>query len=195
MQSIGVVGVSRSNPKLIDDHDHQNQDDQKQQYSSKEGKATLDNNSMQARALITVFGMQEDGRIRKEKARQVVARLGLLRAEEGGEEPSSGGPRASFDLPGEDHHEEEAVVAAEEVLGGGGDELLLRRAFEIFDENGNGFIEAMELKRVLECLGLDCGWGMDEVEKMLRVVDLNFDGKVDFGEFELMMMGMNNYSH
>ena len=54
----------------------------------------------------------------------------------------------------------------------------------------------MQLKRVLECLGLDCGWGMDEVKKMLRVVDLNFDRKVDFGELNLMMMGINNnYSH
>lgn len=57
----------------------------------------------------------------------------------------------------------------------------------IFNEDGNGFIEAVELKRVLECLGLDRGWNMGDIEKTVQVVDLNFDGKVDFSEFELMM--------
>jgi hypothetical protein len=28
---------------------------------------------------------------------------------------------------------------------------------------------------------------MNTIERMVKVVDLNFDGKVDFGEFELMM--------
>ncbi|MBA0568434.1 hypothetical protein Golob_005931 [Gossypium lobatum] len=64
---------------------------------------------------------------------------------------------------------------------------LLRQAFKIFDEDGNGFIDAVELKRVLQCLGLDNGWDMTQIEKMLKVVDLNLDGKVDFTEFELMM--------
>ena len=45
----------------------------------------------------------------------------------------------------------------------------------------------MELKKVLDCLGLDKGWDMSAIEKMVKVADLNFDGKVDFGEFELMM--------
>lgn len=53
--------------------------------------------------------------------------------------------------------------------------------------DGDGFIDTVELKRVLECLGLDKGWGIREIEKMVSVVDVNLDGKVDFGEFELMM--------
>lgn len=128
----------------------------------------------------------------------MVEKLGLIRMdeeydhmEEDNVEKYHDQSAGSFDLPGDDDGREE--VAVEAVLGG--EEMedcskrseLLRQAFKIFDENGNGFIEAVELKRVLECLGLDCGWDMDEIEKMLRVVDLNLDGKVDFGEFELMM--------
>lgn len=187
MHAIG--GASRSissSPHNIDIH---NQNDNQ---ACKRQKAAGKVDDSMARALITVFGMQNDGRIHKEKARKVVERLGLIRVEEekGGDGEDNKSASAVFELPG-DHEGEE--VAVEEVIGG--EEMedgskrseLLKEAFKIFDENGNGFIEAVELKRVLECLGLDCGWGMDEIEKMLRVVDLNLDGKVDFGEFELMM--------
>lgn len=140
------------------------------------------------RALTTVFGMEAtSGRIKKDRARRVVEKLGLICCEEDG--------KSGFDLPGDIDE-----VPVEEVLGGmdSVDEEngrsrseLLREAFKIFDEDGNGFIEAVELKRVLECLGLmDKGWDMDQIEKMLRVVDLNLDGKVDFYDFEFMM-GVN----
>ncbi|KAM2869015.1 hypothetical protein FF1_017002 [Malus domestica] len=154
-------------------------EDQRDQYSKckPQNIATKVDESM-ARALITVFGMETNGRIKKEKAQRVVENLGLIRNEE---------DQTGFDLPGDDHE-----VPVEEVLGGLEDNEferndLLREAFKIFDEDGNGFIEAVELKRVLECLGLGSGWEMDQVEKMVKVVDLNMDGKVDFREFELMM--------
>ncbi|KAM6544437.1 hypothetical protein CsatB_008884 [Cannabis sativa] len=195
-----------------------------------------------SKALITVFGMQNDGKIHKEKARSVVEKLGLIRLNEeavvvgahdhhveldhhdnsnniGHHQQRSSS--SSFELPGDYDYdydydyddddddddddveeEEEEVVAVEAVVVLGVEEImeldyskqrhLLQQAFEIFDENGNGFIEAEELKRVFDCLGLDCGWNMNDIENMLRVADLNFDGKVDFREFELMMMGLNN---
>lgn len=116
----------------------------------------------------------------------MVEKLGLICCEE---DDKSG----VFDLPGDEE------IPVEEVLGGMDEDEdgkkkseLLREAFKIFDEDGNGFIEAEELKRVLDCLGLmDKGWDMDQIEKMLRVVDLNLDGKVDFDEFEFMM-GVNS---
>ncbi|EOY29152.1 Calmodulin like 42, putative [Theobroma cacao] len=140
------------------------------------------------RALTAVFGMESNGRITKEKARQVVEKLGLVEGE---------GDATNFDLPGGGGAAAgggglEDEVAVEEVLGGFMEDgskrnELLRQAFRIFDEDGNGFIDALELKRVLQCLGLDNGWDMGQIEKMLMVVDLNLDGKVDFREFELMM--------
>ncbi|KAG4195360.1 hypothetical protein ERO13_A06G107200v2 [Gossypium hirsutum] len=142
------------------------------------------------RALTAVFGMdQSNGRINKKKARQVVEKLGLV--DHTGEDEQLD---ASFDLAagaGGDGLEEEVsveeVLLMEEEEDGSKRNKLLRQAFKIFDEDGNGFIDAVELKRVLQCLGLDNGWDMTQIEKMLKVVDLNLDGKVDFSEFELMM--------
>ncbi|CAN0859266.1 Probable calcium-binding protein CML21 [Linum grandiflorum] len=65
---------------------------------------------------------------------------------------------------------------------------MMREAFRIFDEDGNGYIDAVELKRVLLCLGLDRGcWDLSDFNTMLNLVDLNSDGKVDFSEFQLML--------
>ncbi|XP_038886166.1 calmodulin-like protein 2 [Benincasa hispida] len=130
------------------------------------------------RALITVFGMRENGRIKKEKAKGVVEKLGLIQSEE---------EKARFELATAAEGGDE--VAVEEVIGEeeGKRNELLYEAFKIFDVDGDGFIDTVELKRVLDCLGLDKGWGIREIEKMVSVVDVNLDGKVDFSEFELMM--------
>ncbi|XP_059461876.1 probable calcium-binding protein CML43 [Corylus avellana] len=154
-----AFGSSRPPSAAAAHHDHDRQSGRKVDDSM-------------VRALITVFGMENDGRIKKEKVRGVAEKLGFEVDDEG-------------DGDGDE-------VAVEEVLGGmeevGKRKELLHEAFKIFDEDGDGYIEAVELKRVLDCLGLDGGWEMGEIEKMVRVVDLNFDGKVDFGEFQLMMM-------
>ncbi|KAJ9184178.1 hypothetical protein P3X46_007944 [Hevea brasiliensis] len=132
-------------------------------------------------ALTDVFGMENNGKIKKKNARQVVEKLGLTYGEEEEEEEEEGNKSAAVD----------DEMAVEEVLHGleKGSERqhLLHEAFKIFDENGNGHIEAVELKRVLQCLGLDKGLDMSDIEKMLKVVDLNLDGRVDFSEFQLMM--------
>lgn len=131
-----------------------------------------------AKALTAVFGMDAEGRIKKEKARLVVEKLGLI----GGDEDGVG-----FDLLGELEDE----LRADEIVGTTEDGLrqaeLIHQAFMVFDKDGDGFIEASEVKGVLECLGLAKGWEMGEFERMVAVVDLNFDGKVDFSEFQLMM--------
>ncbi|XP_010669481.2 calmodulin-like protein 2 [Beta vulgaris subsp. vulgaris] len=130
-----------------------------------------------AKALITVFGMDKDGRIAKEKACNVVKQLGLVKEEE---------EESSFDILEEQLEAKEVLIELEEEEKRE-KEQLLRQAFMVFDEDGDGFIDAKEIKRVLMCLGLDNGWDMSEIEKMIKVVDLNLDGKVDFHEFELMM--------
>ncbi|MCL7033616.1 hypothetical protein MKW94_025790 [Papaver nudicaule] len=137
-----------------------------------------------AQALTTVFGMDAEGRIKKEKARKVVENLGLI----GGTDETN----KNFELP--DSLEEDQELKAEEIVDGLDDDQdglrrteLIKRAFTVFDEDGDGYIDAVEIKRVLECLGLAKGWDMDQFEKMIRAVDLNFDGKVDLSEFELMM--------
>ncbi|KAL3747962.1 hypothetical protein ACJRO7_016733 [Eucalyptus globulus] len=122
-------------------------------------------------ALTAVFGMEANGEMKKDRVHAVVKKLGLT----GGEENSPNCPDPCDGL-------KEEIDALMQKMS-----LLLHEAFKIFDEDDNGFIEAVELKRVLECLGLDRGWNMRDIEKMVQVVDLNLDGKVDFSEFELMM--------
>ncbi|RZC89300.1 hypothetical protein C5167_029204 [Papaver somniferum] len=136
-----------------------------------------------AQALTTVFGMDAEGRIKKEQARKVVENLGLI----GGTDETK-----NFELPGS--LEEDQELKAEEIVDGLDDDQdgvrrseLMKGAFTVFDEDGDGYIDATEIKRVLECLGLAEGWDMDQFEKMIKAVDLNFDGKVDLSEFELMM--------
>ncbi|XP_077222268.1 calmodulin-like protein 2 [Tasmannia lanceolata] len=153
----------------------------KDAYSKPSHAARRDD--LASRALTAVFGMDAEGRIKKEKARRVVERLGLIAGED----------EFGFELVGVLEEE----LRSEEIVGCGEEEdedgllrgELMRRAFLVFDENGDGFIEALEVKRVLECLGLGNGWDIGEIERMVEVVDLNFDGKVDFSEFELMMGG------
>lgn len=67
------------------------------------------------------------------------------------------------------------------------DELDLKEAFDVFDENGDGFISAKELQVVLEKLGLPEGSEIDRVEMMISSVDQDHDGRVDFFEFKDMM--------
>ncbi|XP_043706914.1 calcium-binding protein CML42-like [Telopea speciosissima] len=84
--------------------------------------------------------------------------------------------------------------------GGGGDiagegeaepsvqeEADLTEAFKVFDEDGDGFISAMDLQVVLRKLGMPEGRDFGRVERMILSVDRNQDGLVDFYEFKDMM--------
>ncbi|OMO61956.1 Calcium-binding EF-hand [Corchorus capsularis] len=143
---------------------------------------------LMVRALTAVFGMEGNGRINKEKTRQVVANLGLV-------EPDD----CSFDLGLAEEEEDvlnlnlggvmNVMESSDGSIKDDNNNIeLLQQAFRIFDEDGNGFIDAVELKRVLQCLGLDHGWDMPQIHTMLNVVDLNLDGKIDFTEFQFMML-------
>ncbi|MED6170940.1 hypothetical protein PIB30_036003 [Stylosanthes scabra] len=65
------------------------------------------------------------------------------------------------------------------------DEYLMD-AFDVFDSDKNGLISAKELRRVLVNLGCDrCS--IRECKRMIKSVDKNGDGFVDFDEFRSMM--------
>ncbi|CAN0910019.1 Probable calcium-binding protein CML46 [Linum grandiflorum] len=63
----------------------------------------------------------------------------------------------------------------------------VKEAFEVFDSNGDGFVDEVELQRVMVALGLKEGFGVERCREMIRVVDENGDGKVEFGEFVKLM--------
>lgn len=61
----------------------------------------------------------------------------------------------------------------------------LRRAFTIFDLDGNGLISAKELQQVLGGMGEKMT--LEDCKKMIRGIDRNGDGAVNFDEFMQMM--------
>ncbi|KAK1438898.1 hypothetical protein QVD17_04710 [Tagetes erecta] len=66
----------------------------------------------------------------------------------------------------------------------------VREAFEVFDENKDGFIDARELQRVLTALGLKDKAAINECKKMIKVFDDDNDGRINFHEFIKFMEGI-----
>lgn len=64
-------------------------------------------------------------------------------------------------------------------------EDALREAFRMFDRDGNGYIDAEELRICMINLGEKLT--LDEVEEMIREVDIDFDGRMDYQEFVRLM--------
>ncbi|KAJ8615840.1 hypothetical protein MRB53_035212 [Persea americana] len=65
----------------------------------------------------------------------------------------------------------------------------MREAFNVFDQNGDGFITVEELRSVLVSLGLKQGKTVEDCKKMIWKVDVDGDGMVNFKEFRQMMRG------
>ncbi|CAA3009468.1 calmodulin 3 [Olea europaea subsp. europaea] len=66
---------------------------------------------------------------------------------------------------------------------------VMRDAFNVFDQNGDGFITVDELKSVLVSLGLKQGRTAEDCKIMIMKVDVDGDGVVNFLEFKQMMKG------
>jgi Ca2+-binding EF-hand superfamily protein len=68
-------------------------------------------------------------------------------------------------------------------------EANLKEAFEVFDKDKDGLISVEELALVLSSLGLRDGNKInEECKEMIRKVDVDGDGMVNFNEFKKMMM-------
>ncbi|KAL6350736.1 hypothetical protein AAG906_028201 [Vitis piasezkii] len=59
----------------------------------------------------------------------------------------------------------------------------VKKAFDVFDENKDGFIDATELQRVLCSLGLKEGSQVEDCRRMIKAFDEDDDGQIDFKEF------------
>ncbi|TRY79978.1 hypothetical protein TCAL_07547 [Tigriopus californicus] len=62
----------------------------------------------------------------------------------------------------------------------------IKEAFKIFDRDGNGYIDAKELKMVVTRMGE--ALTAAEAEEFMQEADINGDGKLDYEEFLKMMM-------
>ncbi|KVI08445.1 calcium-binding protein CML37-like [Cynara cardunculus var. scolymus] len=63
----------------------------------------------------------------------------------------------------------------------------LGEAFDVFDENKDGFIDARELQRTLFALEMKEIADIEDCKKMIRAFDENTDGRIDFYEFVKLM--------
>lgn len=59
----------------------------------------------------------------------------------------------------------------------------VRAAFDVFDEDQDGFVDARELQRVLLALGLREGAELENCRRMITAADEDGDDKIDFNEF------------
>ncbi|XP_073152480.1 probable calcium-binding protein CML46 [Henckelia pumila] len=103
----------------------------------------------------------------------VLTRLGLNQTSEGGSFPSTLDENDIFSL-----FESRSPCLGE-----------VKEAFDVFDKNNDGFIEAWELRKVLCDLGLERegSRSMEDCARMIGVFDENGDGRIDFDEFVKFM--------
>ncbi|OMP07050.1 Calcium-binding EF-hand [Corchorus olitorius] len=75
------------------------------------------------------------------------------------------------------------------IMDGKDEEEDMKDAFNVFDQNGDGFISVDELRSVLVSLGLKQGKTIEDCKRMIMKVDADGDGRVNFKEFKQMMKG------
>lgn len=148
-------------------------------------------NSLRLRRIFDVFDRNGDGFITVHELSRALEQLGL-EADPAELESTI----RSYIKPGNlglEYEDFESLHGSlgDSLFGGecdsGVDESDLEEAFKVFDEDGDGFISAVELQSVLGKLGLKEGREIDSVRQMICSVDWNRDGRVDFYEFKEMM--------
>ncbi|XP_014497253.1 probable calcium-binding protein CML45 [Vigna radiata var. radiata] len=109
--------------------------------------------------------------LERDEVKTVMAKLGLFCSSESEELQEKYGSKELSELF------EEQEPSLEEV----------KQAFDVFDENKDGFIDAKELHRVLSILGLTQAAELENCHKMITIFDTNQDGRIDFIEFVKIM--------
>ncbi|XP_020580762.1 calcium-binding protein CML42-like [Phalaenopsis equestris] len=148
--------------------------------------------SARLRRIFDIFDRNGDDIITADELCEALDRLGL------GADPSELRPLvASFLHPGQSGLNFDAFHSFHQALGDAifgdsdgadaAEEADMREAFTVFDEDGDGYISAIELQAVLGKLGLVEGRSIDRVYEMIGSVDRNRDGRVDYFEFKNMM--------
>lgn len=137
------------------------------------------------REAFRLFDKDGDGTITKEELGRVMRSLGqFARAEE------LRTMLQEIDIDGDGNVSFEEFVEIVSNIGGAStaaptdqdqEEQELRDAFRVFDKHNRGYITASDLRAVLQCLGEDLS--EEEIEDMIKEVDVDGDGRIDFYEF------------
>ncbi|KAK7340558.1 hypothetical protein VNO77_21264 [Canavalia gladiata] len=116
-------------------------------------------------------GRRDSKKLERDDVKMVMAKLGFFCSSESEELQEQYGSKELSELF------DEQEPSLEEV----------KHAFDVFDENKDGFIDARELQRVLCILGLKEASVLENCHKMISNFDENQDGRIDFTEFVKIM--------
>ncbi|CAH1118486.1 unnamed protein product [Phaedon cochleariae] len=138
------------------------------------------------REAFRLFDKDGDGSITKEELGRVMRSLGqFARTEELQqmlqEVDVDGDGNVSFEEFVDIAWSAGAGTDPDQVLSRDEEEKELRDAFRVFDKHNRGYITASDLRAVLQCLGEDLS--EEEIEDMIKEVDVDGDGRIDFYEF------------
>ncbi|KAL4304386.1 hypothetical protein GQ457_10G016430 [Hibiscus cannabinus] len=171
--------------------------------SSLNFKTASDPNILELRRVFATFDKNGDGFITKQELRESLTNIRMFLTENDVEEIV-----VKLDMNGDGLIDfDEFVKLCEAIDNGdygdnGGDESdpkrspeegntyegeILKEAFDVFDRDRDGLITVEELGWVLSSLGLMEGDKIEDCKEMIRKVDIDGDGMVDFDEFKTMM--------
>ncbi|KAK0571579.1 hypothetical protein LWI29_018348 [Acer saccharum] len=175
------------------------------QVSSHRGRSTSttsSNKTVELKRVFAMFDKNGDGFITKQELRESLKNLRLMVTEKEAEEmvvkvDANGDGLIDFDefrilykaMIAQDYDDDDSddrSVDGGEEVGDGGEEDL-KDAFDVFDKDKDGLISVEELGLVLSSLGLNEGKKLENCREMIRKVDMDGDGMVNFVEFKKMM--------
>ncbi|CAI9754695.1 unnamed protein product [Fraxinus pennsylvanica] len=156
---------------------------------------TASANKIEIRSVFATFDKNKDGFITKHELKESLKNIGIFEGEKHvadmfGRVDANGDGLIDFDefcdlfesISSTKDGEEEGHKEED----GDGD---LKEAFDVFDGNKDGLITVDELGLVLSSLGLTEGKKLEECKEMIKKVDMDGDGMVNFEEFKRMMKG------
>lgn len=148
------------------------------------------------RGVFATFDKNNDGYITKRELRESLEKIGIWAGERDVEDMVE---KVDFNGDGLIDFDEfcklyESIngrggeAEGQEGAGGDGDvDGDLREAFDVFDGNKDGLITVEELGLVLSSLGFSEGKKIEDCKEMIKKVDIDGDGMVNFDEFKKMM--------
>ncbi|KAL0013708.1 hypothetical protein SO802_000777 [Lithocarpus litseifolius] len=162
-------------------------------------KEKTSHNKTELKKVFATFDKNGDGFITKQELRESLKNIRMFVTEKEVEEmvlkvDANGNGLIEFD---EFCELCEAMVGQEGASEGDGKEGVgkegveedLKEAFDVFDKDRDGLISVEELGSVLCSLGLKEGKKIEDCSEMIRKVDTDGDGMVNFVEFKSMMKG------
>lgn len=128
----------------------------------------------------SLFDKDGDGKIQAQELGTVVRSLGLNPTEAEVQDIIRNLIRGgTFGFP------ELLQVVASLLSGARTSEDEIREAFKVFDRDGNGYVNAAELKHVMTNLGEKLT--DSEVDEMIREIDVEGDGQINYEELVRLM--------